>query len=271
MVAATSSYAMLIGMSQQQHDSIMVTTTSCYAMFIGISQQQHDSNMVTTWSQPLPARVFTTFVYSKFCIFRMFFLFRIPFENGPYFAKLYEIFLCKSIQNSAVFREILWLVMPIFLTIQHRRHFLHTAEKLQDADWGLGRYNSTPLNPYPFTAASRVFTTFRILEISYISNVFFCFVYHSKIYFSDPDSSFNEYLCKITIFPVFWRLNCKLCNVLITIPFVPFLSFCLLLFLYSINTKYSPRFQRHLLLVKFLFEGIQNFVWKSCQIIRNVV
>jgi hypothetical protein len=27
----------------------------------------------------------------------------------------------------------------------------------------------------------RVFTTFRILEISYISNVFFCFVYHSKM------------------------------------------------------------------------------------------
>ena len=121
------------------------------------------------------------FVYSKFRIFRMFFLFRIPFENGPNFAKLYEIFLCKSIQNSAVFREILWLVIPIFLTIQHRRHFLHTAEKLQDADWGWGRYDSTPLNPYPFTAASRVFTTFRILEISYISNVFFCFVYHSKM------------------------------------------------------------------------------------------
>jgi hypothetical protein len=101
--------------------------------------------------------------------------------------------------------------------------------------------------------------------------MFFCFVYHSKIYFSDPDSNFNKYLCKITIFPVFWRLNCELCNVLITIPIVPFLSFCLLLFLYSINMKYSPRFQRHLLLVKFLFEGIQNFVWKSCQIIQNVV
>ena len=54
------------------------------------------------------------FVYSKFRIFRMFFLFRIPFENGPNFAKLYEIFLCKSIQNSAVFWEILWLVIPIF-------------------------------------------------------------------------------------------------------------------------------------------------------------
>jgi hypothetical protein len=125
--------------------------------------------------------------------------------------------------------------------------------------------------PPPLPPSSRVFTTFRILEISYISNVFFCFVYHSKIYFSDPDSNFNKYLCKITIFPVFWRLNCELCNVLITIPFVSFLSFGLLLFLYSINTKYSPRFQRHLLLVKFLFEGIRNFVWKSCQIIRNVV
>ncbi len=100
---------------------------------------------------------------------------------------------------------------------------------------------------------------------------FFCFVYHSKIYFQDPDSNFNKYLCKITIFLVFWRLNCELCNVLITIPFVPFLSFCLHLFLYSINTKYSPRFQRHMLLVKFLFEGIRNFAWKSCQILRNVV
>ncbi len=176
------------------------------------------------------------------------FLFCIPFENGPNFVKLYEIFLCKSIQG---IWEILWLVIPIFLTIQHRRHFLHTAEKLQGADWGWGRYDSTPLNPYPFTAASRVFATFCILEISYISNVFFCFVYHSKIYFSDPDSNFNKYLCKITIFTVFWRLNCELCNVLITIPFVPFLSFCLLLFLYSINTKYRSRFQRHLLWVYF--------------------
>jgi hypothetical protein len=32
-----------------------------------------------------------------------------------------------------------------------------------------------------YSAPSRVFTTFRILEISYISNVFFCFVYHSKM------------------------------------------------------------------------------------------
>ena len=56
-----------------------------------------------------------------------------------------------------------------FSTIHHRRHILHTAEKLQDADWGWGRYDNTPLNPYPFT---RVFTTFRILEISYISNIF---------------------------------------------------------------------------------------------------
>ncbi len=110
------------------------------------------------------------FVYSKFRIFHCFFLFRIPFENDPNFVKLYKIFLCKSIQNSAVFWEILWRVIPIFLTIQHRRHFLHTAEKLQDADWGWGRYENTPLNPYPFT---RVFTTFRILKISYISNVFF--------------------------------------------------------------------------------------------------
>ncbi len=39
--------------------------------------------------------------------------------------------------------------------IQHRRHFLHTAEKLQDADWGWGRYDNTPLNTYPFTAATR--------------------------------------------------------------------------------------------------------------------
>ena len=146
----------------------------------------------------MTTRVFMTFCILEISYISNVFLFRIPFENGPNFAKLFEIFLCKSIQNSAVFREILWLVIPIFLTIQHRRHFLHTAEKLQDADWGWGRYDSTPLNPYPFTAASRVFTTFRILKISYISNVFFCFVYHSKIYFTDLDSNFN-FFCFYTV------------------------------------------------------------------------
>ncbi len=35
-------------------------------------------------------------------------------------------------------------------------------------------------------------------------------------------------------------------------------EFQFFLFLYSFNTKYSPRFQRHLLLVTFLFEGLQN-------------
>jgi hypothetical protein len=77
------------------------------------------------------------------------------------------------------------------------------------------RYDSTPLNPYPFTAASRVFTTFRILEISYIWNVFLFRIPFENILFG---SGFE---------------------------------FQFLLFLYSFNTQYSPRFQRHLLLVKF--------------------
>jgi hypothetical protein len=108
------------------------------------------------------------FVYSKFRIFRMFFCF-VYHSKMAQILRNYTKFLYANLYNSAVFWEILWLVIPIFLTIQHRRHFLHTAEKLQDADWGWGRYDNTPLNPYPFT---RVFTTFRILEISYISNVF---------------------------------------------------------------------------------------------------
>ena len=91
-----------------------------------------------------------------------------------FYANLYKI--------PRYFEKFCDLLYQFFLKIQHRRHFLHTAEKLQDADWGWGRYDNTPLNPYPFTAANRVFTTFRILEISYISNVFFfCFVYHSKM------------------------------------------------------------------------------------------
>jgi hypothetical protein len=43
------------------------------------------------------------------------------------------------------------------------------------------------------------------------------------------------------------------------------------LFLNSIITKYSSRFQRHLLLIKFLFEGIHNFVWKLSEITQNFV
>jgi hypothetical protein len=47
-------------------------------------------------------------------------------------------------------------------------------------------------------------------DISYTRNFvyfecFFCFLYNSKIHFLDPDSNFNKYLCKITIFPVFWE------------------------------------------------------------------
>jgi hypothetical protein len=93
--------------------------------------------------------------------------------------------------------------------------YLNASEKLQDAYWGWGRYDNTPLNSYPFTAASRVFTTFRILEISYISNVF---------------------LFRIPFENILFRSGFK---------------FQFLLFLYSFNTQYSPRFQRHLLLVKF--------------------
>jgi hypothetical protein len=48
-------------------------------------------------------RVFYDISYIlNFIYFECFILFRIPYENGPNFAKLYEIFLCKSIQNSAV-------------------------------------------------------------------------------------------------------------------------------------------------------------------------
>ncbi len=82
-----------------------------------------------------------------------------------------------------------------FLTIQHRRHFLHTA---------------------------RVFTTF---------------VYS-----------------KFCIFRMFFLFRIPYENILFGSGF----KFQFLLFLYSFNTKYSPRFQRHLLLVTFLFEGLQN-------------
>ena len=57
----------------------------------------------------------------------------------------------KNIQNIRNFENTKCRKHPI----QHRRHFLRTAEKLQDADWGWGRYDNTPLNLYPFTAATR--------------------------------------------------------------------------------------------------------------------
>ncbi len=93
------------------------------------------------------------FVYSKFRTFWMFFFVSYTIRKWPKFRKIRRNFVCKSIQDSAVFWDILWLVIQNFLLIQHRRHFLHTAEKLQDADCGWRRYDSTPLNPYPFTAA----------------------------------------------------------------------------------------------------------------------
>ncbi len=65
----------------------------------------------------------------------------MPFENGPNFAKLYEIFpaifLYKSIQNSGYFENSVTFYTN-FSMIHHRGHILYTAEKLQDADWGWG-------------------------------------------------------------------------------------------------------------------------------------
>jgi hypothetical protein len=160
----------------------------------------------------------------------MFFFVSYTIRKWPKFRKKIRNF---SMQIPLYFEKFCDLLYQFFLTIQHRRHFLHTAEKLQDSDWGWGRYDNTSFNPYPFTAASRVFTTFRILEISYISNVFFV---SSKIYFSDPDSNFN-FFCFYTV--------------LIFNTVQNFKDIC-----YKLN---------------FLFENIRNFVWKSCQIIRNVV
>ncbi len=149
------------------------------------------------------------FVYLKFCIFRMFFFVSYTIRKWPEFREIIRNFY---MQIYTKFRGILRNSVTCytnFLTIQHRRHFLHTAEKLKDADWGWARYDNTSFNS--FTAASRVFTTFCILEISYISNVFFVSYTNENILFG---SGFE---------------------------------FQFLLFLYSFNTQYSPRFQRHLL------------------------
>jgi hypothetical protein len=88
----------------------------------------------------------------NFVYFECFFGFRMPFENGPNFAKLYEnfpaIFLCKSIQNSGYFEKSVTFYTN-FSTIHHRRHILHTAEKLQDADWGWGGGEVRQYTPHP--------------------------------------------------------------------------------------------------------------------------
>jgi hypothetical protein len=56
----------------------------------------------------------------------------MPFENGPNFAKLYEIFsaifLCKSIQNSGYFETFCDFLYQ-FSTIYHRRHILYTQQR----------------------------------------------------------------------------------------------------------------------------------------------
>ncbi len=44
-----------------------------------------------------------------------------------------------------------------FSTIQHSRHFLHTAEKLQDADWGGGGGKTVhPSTPTPHRSRPEV-------------------------------------------------------------------------------------------------------------------
>ncbi len=126
--------------------------------------------------QRCPGGCIITRVFTTFRILEISYISNVFFVSYRKWPKFREIIRNFSMQIYTKFRAILRNSVTCytnFLMIQHRRHFLHTAEKLQDADWGWGRYDSTPLNPYPFTAASRVFTTFCILEIAYILNVFF--------------------------------------------------------------------------------------------------
>jgi hypothetical protein len=61
-----------------------------------------------------------------------------------------------------------------------------------------------------------------------------------------------SYTPNLVYFECFFLFRIPIENILFGSGF----EFQFLLFLYSFNTQYSRRFQRHLLLVKFLFEGI---------------
>jgi hypothetical protein len=125
------------------------------------------------------SRVFTTFrILEISYISNLFFCFVYHSKMAQISRNYTKFFYANLYKILRYFEKFCDLLYQFFLTIQHRRHFLHTAEKLQDADCGWGRYDNTPLNPYPFT---RVFTTFCILKILYISNVFFCFAKMAQI------------------------------------------------------------------------------------------
>ncbi len=68
----------------------------------------------------------------NFGYFECFFGFRMPFENGPNFAKLYEnfpaIFLCKSIQNSRYFEKFCDFLYQFFNDSSQTTYSTHSRE-----------------------------------------------------------------------------------------------------------------------------------------------
>jgi hypothetical protein len=147
-----------------------------------------------SWSHM--TRVFTTFrILEISYISNVFFCFVYHSKMAQISRNYTKFFYANLYKIPRYFEKFCDLLYQFFLKIQQRRHFL-IAEKLQDADWGWGRYDNTPLNPYPFTAASRVFTTFRILEILYFE--FFFVSYTIRKYTFHPDSNFI-FFCFYTV------------------------------------------------------------------------
>ncbi len=163
----------------------------------------------------------------------MFFWVSYAIRKWPHFREIIRNFSCHfSMQIYTkfwVFPEILWLFIPIFQRFITDDIF-YTQQRNFKTLIGGGGGEVRQYTPQLGCLRHFVYSKFRIFRMFFL----FCIPFENILFGSG-------------------------------------FKFQFLLFLYSFNTQYSPRFQRQLLLVKFLFEGIQNFVWKSCQIIRNVV
>ncbi len=134
--------------------NIPANSLKYFMLFSYVKNQCGDLRHFSIVIRTSQTRVFTTFrILEISYTSNVFFCFVYHSKMAQISRNYTKFFYANLYKIPRYFEKFCDLLYQFFLTIQHRRHFLHTAEKLQDADWRWGRYDNTPLNPYPFTAA----------------------------------------------------------------------------------------------------------------------
>ncbi len=134
------------------------------------------------WACCARSRAFTTFRILEISYISNVFFVSYTIRKWPKFREIIRNF---SMQIYTKFRSILRNSVTCYTNFfnDSAQTTFSTHSRETSRRWlGWGRYDNTPLNPYPFTAASRVFTTFFVYSKFRMFRMFFFVSYTIRKY-----------------------------------------------------------------------------------------